>query len=213
MIQIDWEHATFYFFLPTIFVTSIHFSGTPKLPSCSSTAGVCLPWTITSCKPPAMGETVQQHYIKKGLNLNPKKTVQYVPEVEDAQRTRSASARASPERRYCSNPVMNVHTLRPCLVLLATVIGRSVPFLVKGSSLPIAMRYQGCIRPHKALSASSRFANSGTETAPPFAFGEPYSAAEKTASELTLRYCCSTRLTSSCFATYARSADLTSARV
>jgi hypothetical protein len=49
---------------------------------------------------------------------------------------------------------------------------------------------------------------------PSFAFfGEPYRAAEKTASELTLRYCCSTRLTSSCFATYARSADLTSARV
>jgi hypothetical protein len=158
-------------------------------------------------------------YQKGNSNLNPKKKRQYVPEVEDAQRTRSASASASPERWYCSNPVMNVHTLRPCLVLAAIVIGRSVPFLVKGSSLPIAMRNQGCIRPHKALSASSRFANSGTETAPArpapsFAFfGEPYSAAEKTASELTLRYCCSTRLTSSCFAAYARSADLTSVRV
>ena len=186
----------FYFFLPTILVTSIHFSGTPKLPSSSSTPGVCLPWTITSCKPPAMGETA--HYIRKRLNLNPKR--QYVPEVEDAQRTRSASARESPERWYCSNPVMNVHTLRPCLVLEAIVIGRSAPFLVKGSSLPIAMRYQGCIRPHKALSASSRFANSGTGTAL-LAFGGPYSAAERTASELTLTYCCSTRLTSSCFAT------------
>lgn len=157
-------------------------------------------------------------YQKRDSILNPQR--QYVPEVEEAQRTRSASARASPERRYCSNPVMNVHTLRPCLALLATVIGRSVPFLVKGSSpLPIAMRYQGCIRPHKALSASSRFANSGTETAaarpaPSFVvFGEPYRAAERTASELTLRYCCSTRLTRSCFATYARSADLTSAWV
>ncbi len=107
---------------------------------------------------------------------------------------------------------MNVHALRPCLVFVATVIGRSTPFLVKGSSSPIAMRYQGCIRPHRALSASSRFANSGTGTAP-FAFGEPYSAAEKTASAVTLRYCCSTRLTSSCFATYARRADLTSVRV
>ena len=125
-------------------------------------------------------------------NLNPKKR-HYVPEVDDAQRTRSASASASPERWYCSNPVMNVHTLRPCRVLAAIVIGRSEPFLVKGSSLPIAMRYQGCIRPHKALSASSRFANSGTEPAPSFAcFEEPYRAAEKTASELTLRYCCST---------------------
>ena len=156
------------------------------------------------------------HHIRKGregrvLNLNTKGQY-HVPEVEDAQRTRSASARASPERWYCSNPVTNVHTLRPCLVLAATVIGRSEPFLVKGSSPPIAMRYQGCIRPHKALSASSRFANSGGT--PSFAcFGEPYRAAEKTASELTLRYCCSTRLTSSCFATYARSADLTSAWV
>jgi hypothetical protein len=145
--------------------------------------------------------------------LNPKRQY-YVPEVEEAQRTRSASARASPERWYCSNPVMNVHTLRPCLVLAAILIGRSVPFLVKGSSsVPITMRYQDCIRPHRALSTSSRFANSGTLTAAPFAFGEPYRTAEKTASELTLMYCCSTRLTRSCFATYARSADLTSARV
>ncbi len=150
------------------------------------------------------------HFVRNRLKLDLKR--QYVPEVEDAQRIRSASARASRERRYCSNPVINVHALCPCLVLVATVIGRSAPFLVKGSSLPIAMRYQGCIRPHKALSASSRFANSGTGTAP-FAFGEPYSTAEKTASALTLRYCCSTRLTSSCFATYARSADLTSAWV
>jgi len=161
-----------------------------------------------------MGETVHNISIRDS-NLNPKRQY-YVPEVEDAQRTRSASPRASPERWYCSNPVMNVQTLRPCLVLAATVIGRSVPFLVKGSSLPIAMRYQGCIRLHKELSVSSRFANSGTETAaaePSFAFVEPYNAAEKIASERTLRYCCSTRLTSSCFATYARSADLTSARV
>lgn len=132
--------------------------------------------------------------------------------VEDAQRTRNASARASPERWYCSNPVMNVHALWPCLALVDMVMGRSAPFLVKGSSPPIAMRYQGCIRPQRALSASSRLANSGTGTAP-FAFGEPYSAAEKTASALTFRYCCSTRLTSSCFSMYARSADLTSARV
>jgi hypothetical protein len=57
-------------------LTSIHFSGSPKLPSCSSTAGVCLPWTIISCKPPAMGETV--HIISgKGLNLNPKEDSTY----------------------------------------------------------------------------------------------------------------------------------------
>ena len=38
------DHVIFYFFfLPTTFETSIHFSGTPKLPSSSSTAGVCLP--------------------------------------------------------------------------------------------------------------------------------------------------------------------------
>jgi hypothetical protein len=104
-------------------------------------------------------------------------TRQYVPEVEDAQRTRSASARASPESWNCSNPVMYVHVLRPCLALVATEIGRSAPFLVNGSSPPTAMRYQGCMRPHSALSASSRLANSGTGTAPLppllLAFGEP----------------------------------------
>jgi hypothetical protein len=178
------DQSTFYFFfLPTIFETSIHFSGTPKLPSSSSTAEVCLPWTITSCEPPDTGETL---HIMSGRARSETDKEHYAPVVEDAQRTRSASARASPDRWYCSNPVMNVHALWPCLALVATVMGRSAPFLVKGSSPPIAMRYQGCIRPHRALSASSRLANSGTGTAP-FAFGEPYSAAEKTASALTFR--------------------------
>jgi hypothetical protein len=136
----------------------------------------------------------------------------YVLEVEDAQRTRSASAMVSEESWYGSNPVMSVHALLPCLALVAMIIGRSAPFLVRGPSPPTAMRYQGCIRPRRALSASSRFANSGTG-AVRFEFGEPYSAAEKTASALTLRYCCSTRLTRSCFSTYASNADLTSARV
>ena len=144
------------------------------------------------------------------FNLNTLR--EHILEVEDAQRTRSASARVSEESWYGSNPVMSVHVLWPCLVLVAIEIGRNAPFFVIGSSLPIAMRYQGCIRPHRAPSASSRLANSGTGIAP-FVFGEPYSAAEKTASALTFRYSCSTRLTRSCFSIYASSADLTSARV
>ena len=63
----------FYFFLPTIFETSIHFSGTPNLPSSSSTADVCLPWTITSCAPPATGETVHMSGIEP-ISSEPNKT-------------------------------------------------------------------------------------------------------------------------------------------
>ena len=137
---------------------------------------------------------------------------EHVLEVEDAQRTRSASARVSEESWYGSNPVMSVHVLRPCLVLVAIAIGRSAPFFVIGSSLPFVMRYQGCIRLHRAPSASSRLANSGTGIAP-FEFGEPYNTAERTTSALTFKYCCSTRFTRSCFSIYARRADLTSGRV
>src|SRR5882672_7034142 len=101
---------------------------------------------------------------QKRVNLHTLR--EYVLEVEDAQRTRSASVRVSEESWYGSNPVMSVQVLRPCLVLVAITIGRSAPFFVIGSSLPTAMRYQGCMRPHRAPSASSRLANSGTGIAP-----------------------------------------------
>ena len=66
----------FYFFLPTIFETSTHFSGTPKLPSSSSTADVCFPWTITSCAPPATGETIHSMSGREKKRLSePNKTV------------------------------------------------------------------------------------------------------------------------------------------
>lgn len=51
-----------YFFLSVISTASIHFFGTPKLPSSSSTTCICFPWTITSCPPPATCDTLNMRY-------------------------------------------------------------------------------------------------------------------------------------------------------
>ena len=56
---------TFYFFfLPAASETSIHFFGTPKLSSSSSTTDVCFPCTIISCPPPATGDTARMSEMK-----------------------------------------------------------------------------------------------------------------------------------------------------
>ena len=119
--------------------------------------------TVTSCKSPAMDEII--HHIIKRLNLNPRRW--YVPQFEEAQRTRDDSVRAS-LKWYCSNPVMNVCTLRSCGTGGYGNRPQRTLILVKKDHIA-TNRDEGCILPQKALSASSPFANSGTETVPAFA--------------------------------------------
>ena len=150
------EHAymAIYIFLSALSETSVHFFGAPQLQSNIKLSTVVPVSPVPSPRVCSPSQEILYTHCDKRFNLNILR--EFVLEVEDTQRTRGASARISEESWYHSNPDMNVHVSWPRLVLVAIAIWRSAPFFVISSSLPIAMRYQGSIRPRREPSDSSR---------------------------------------------------------
>ena len=144
------------------------------------------------------------HRVRKDFNPNP--LAEYVLEIEDAQRTRSASTKISEGSWYASERVISglvaLPGLRGCCNLAQHAHLRDGFISTDCNAVP---RLHTTAQGTQRVFVLSKFWNGGGG----FEVWEPYCAVEKAASGSTFRHCWSTWLTRLCFSVHVSSADLT----